>query len=236
MRIRVAIFFLIGALFPSASFAASGTVLDTHPYAWSDYVGYINFSGVVVSDSALTGFAWSENKGFISLDPTQGGVFNDGTGNLSGSAWGEQLGWIDFGSVSINGSTGEFSGTATGTLVGTITFGCPSFCDVATDWRQVSSSGGSSGGGGGGGGGITNPIVVPEPPIPFEDIVEPNQIQQIDILEDGAVDILDFNLLMLNWGFVGAGNPADMNSDGAVDILDFNSLMLNWGATYLLTI
>lgn len=227
---------MLSVVFPLRVFAATGTVLETHPYAWSDNVGYINFSGVIVSDSALSGFAWSENKGFISFDPAEGGVSNNGAGNLSGSAWGEQLGWIDFDGVSISGSTGQFSGTATGTLVGTITFDCANFCDVATDWRVESPSSVSSGGGGGGGGGggvfPAQPLVSgPLPPDP-EEPVGSDELKSIDILEDGVFNILDFNLLMLNWGRVESGNVADMNNDGAVNILDFNVLMVHWDVTY----
>lgn len=228
MRYRVAIFFLAGALFPSAVFAASGTVLDSHTYAWSDSVGYIDFSGVVISDSALTGFAWSENKGFITFDATEGGVSNDGTGNLSGSVWGEQLGWIDFDGVSINSSTGQFSGTATGTLVGTITFDCPDFCDVATDWQPTSVAESPAGGGRG-------DIRSARVPV-SEDVVRSDEAMAIDIVRDGSINILDFNELIVNWGSVAVGNRADMNNDGVVDVLDFNILMVYWGTTYRLTI
>ena len=118
----------LGLFFP-LSYAFAGVVLDSHKYAWSNNVGYINFENVIVNDSALSGHAWSANKGFIKFNPALGGVSNDGAGNLSGSAWGEQLGWIDFDNVSIDGTTGKFSGTATGTLIGTLTFDC-GFCDV----------------------------------------------------------------------------------------------------------
>lgn len=140
--------FIFGLFLPLYNVSAF-TILSTNNYAWSDNVGWINFapinSVVTVSDSAISGSAWSANKGFINFAPAQGGVFNDGTGNLSGSAWGEQLGYIDFNNVNINGETGKFSGTATGTLVGTITFDC-TFCDVETDWRPASSATSSGGG------------------------------------------------------------------------------------------
>lgn len=140
---------MFGIVLPIGSVFAS-TIVSPHKYAWSNNIGYINFANVTVSDSALGGTAWSANKGFIKFNPAQGGVLNDGTGNLSGSAWGEQLGWIDFNNVSINES-GKFSGTATGTLVGTITFDCPNYCDVVTDWRPATPSVTSSNGGGDGG-------------------------------------------------------------------------------------
>ncbi len=148
LRQRLAFLILIFGLLLPLSFVFAGTILSSHKYAWSDQVGYINFENVTVGDSVLSGYAWSANNGWIKFDPAQGGVLNNGAGNLSGSAWGEKLGWMDFNNVTINPSTGRFSGTATGTLVGTITFDCPNYCDVETDWRQAvsSSSGGSSGG------------------------------------------------------------------------------------------
>ncbi len=48
-----------------------------------------------------------------------------------------------------------------------------------------------------------------------------------DLNHDGKVDILDFVILMANWGQTGS-NVANINGDGQVDILDFVSLMANW--------
>ncbi|MDD5050730.1 MAG: hypothetical protein PHV93_03235 [Candidatus Pacebacteria bacterium] len=48
------------------------------------------------------------------------------------------------------------------------------------------------------------------------------------VLGAHTYNILDFNLLLVNWGKKGKGNPADFNLDGAVDILDFNQLLINW--------
>ncbi len=169
MRKDLFIFFiLLFASFSSFSPVLAGTILDSHKYAWSNNVGYINFKNVVVKDNTLSGFAWSTNKGWIKFNPVQGGVSNDGNGNLSGYAWGEALGWISFENVSINTDAGKFSGTATGTIIGTLTFDC-SYCDVQTDWRPVSpptppSSGGSGSGGGGNGPISIIPIIAIEPP------------------------------------------------------------------------
>jgi uncharacterized repeat protein (TIGR03803 family) len=44
---------------------------------------------------------------------------------------------------------------------------------------------------------------------------------------DCRVDILDFNILMVNWEKKGI-NIADFDESGLVDILDFNILMVNW--------
>jgi hypothetical protein len=49
-----------------------------------------------------------------------------------------------------------------------------------------------------------------------------------DINKDRKVDILDFNILMLNWGEDPKNKAADLNDDGKVDILDFNLLMIYW--------
>jgi hypothetical protein len=173
MRKISILLFVLGAFLPF-SFASAFSVLSTNKYAWSNNVGYINFEHVTVSDTALSGYGWSANKGFINFAPVQAGVLNDGTGNLSGEAWGEGLGYIDFSNVSINGATGKFSGTATGTLVGTITFDCPNFCDVVTDWRSsvtpaatpptptpVADRSRVVGGGGGGPVGNGTPLLLP---------------------------------------------------------------------------
>ena len=150
-KYRLLIFVFIFSLFLSFSSLKAGTILSSYKYAWANNVGYINFENVTVSDTKLSGFAWSASKGFIKFDPAQGGVTNNSAGNLSGFAWGEQLGWIDFNGVSINGSTGKLSGSATGTLVGTINFDCPTYCDVRTDWRTPSTPAPSTSSSGGGG-------------------------------------------------------------------------------------
>lgn len=136
---KVLFLFILSIVLP-VFYVEAGTILSSYKYAWGSKVGYINFENVVVGDSTLSGYAWSENTGWIKFNPALGGVLNDGTGNLSGSAWGEGLGWIDFNNVSINSSTGRFSGTATGDGVGTINFDCPNYCDVRTDWAQAPSS------------------------------------------------------------------------------------------------
>ncbi len=53
---------------------------------------------VLAASNAVTGYAWSENIGWIHFNPPLGGVFlDDATGNFSGYAWSENIGWIDFG-------------------------------------------------------------------------------------------------------------------------------------------
>jgi len=109
----------------------------TSGYAWSENVGWIDFSGtagaVTVTDSTLSGYAYGENIGWIVLT----GVTNSG-GTLSGYAWGENVGWIDFaptaGGVVINTSTGVFSGYAYGENIGWINFDTGAIA-VTTSWR-----------------------------------------------------------------------------------------------------
>jgi len=54
-----------------------------------------------------------------------------------------------------------------------------------------------------------------------------------DTNNDGKIDILDFNLLMVRWGIPAStgATQGDFNSDGKVDIFDFNSLMVVWTTT-----
>lgn len=117
-----------------------GTIDTTLKYAWSNNVGWINFSptngDVHVTDSRLTGYIWDSHSGSINLAPTNGGVTNDGEGTLGGYAWSTGLGWINFSGVTID-SNGRFHGQATGTSIGILTFDC-THCAVVTDWRPVS--------------------------------------------------------------------------------------------------
>jgi len=73
--------------------------------------------------------------------------------------------------------------------------------------------------GDGGGGGTITPSTTVSP--------LSQAAQKVDANKDGKIDVLDFNVLMVNWGKTGS-NMADFNGDGKVDIFDFNSLMINW--------
>ena len=143
-RIITILFLMAILIFPFFVLASTtdGTIDSTYKYAWGENAGWINFGtsggNVHIMDSALTGYAWSENYGWINLSPANGGVLNDGNGDLSGNAWGENLGWINFASVSIN-SSGNFSGTAViSNDSSLISFNCAG-CSVKTDWRPASA-------------------------------------------------------------------------------------------------
>lgn len=46
---------------------------------------------------ALSGYAWSENAGWINFNPSGGGVsLDNSTGEFKGYAWGENIGWLSF--------------------------------------------------------------------------------------------------------------------------------------------
>ena len=69
-----------------------GTIDSTNKYARILSDGsLINFAttngDVHVTDTALTGYIWSQNLGWINLTPSGGGVLNNNEGTLSGYAW-----------------------------------------------------------------------------------------------------------------------------------------------------
>ena len=119
-----------------------GTVNSTSKYAWGEILGWINFSptngGVSIDDSHITGYAWSSVAGWINFSPSNGGVTNNCQGELGGSAWSGNYGWIPMTGITIN-AQGVFTGAAgSSTLpVGRINFDCAN-CRVVTDWRQCS--------------------------------------------------------------------------------------------------
>lgn len=133
-----------------------------------------NGTDVHITDSAMTGKAWSEKMGWINLNPTHGGVTNTINGVLGGYAWGENTGWINFapthGGVSIN-TSGEFTGWAWAQNAGWIKFDCNvSNACLETDWRPFSVR---PTGGGGGGGRLLLPAPIPEqvpPIIPIKEV------------------------------------------------------------------
>ena len=99
--------------------AQTSTLGEGDSYAWSANVGWLELmpqrpapgDGVIVTDTHLAGYGWSDSTGWINFgDGTPGngvrygnatgadaGVNHDGSGNLSGLAWSANLGWINFG-------------------------------------------------------------------------------------------------------------------------------------------
>ncbi len=138
-----------------AASTTDGTIDSTYKYAegLNANVGKINFGltagNVHLTDTLLTGYAWSETSGWINLSPTNGGVTNNAEGVLSGYAWGENTGWINFaptqGGVTVD-TLGVFHGYAWSQNLGWISFNCANnnSCatddfKVQTDWRPLST-------------------------------------------------------------------------------------------------
>jgi len=166
---RILIFFLIfflvlsGFIFVAQKVrGATNIAADAPPeyrhWAWNDVIGWVDLystNNVNVYPGRLEGYA-SSSVGFIALNcnSTPNGnicnpptldfkVSNDGSGNLSGWAWSDAIGWISFdchnpetgGSspdysclqsnyrVIIN-SGGQFSGWAWNDVIGWISFNC----------------------------------------------------------------------------------------------------------------
>lgn len=123
----------------SSTSSSTNNIDATDKWAWNDVIGWIDMSGAGVSSTGMTGYA-SSGVGFIAFDcntsPTidcdpSYGVSHDGAGILSGYAWNDAIGWINFQSLSgttygvtISSSTGEFSGFAWNDVVGWFSFNC----------------------------------------------------------------------------------------------------------------
>lgn len=147
-----------------------GSIDSTYRYAWNDSTGWWDFGtgNVNVTSTQLTGSASNINLSDISLDCATSpagnicGTYNYkvshniSTGDLSGWAWNDSLGWISFNcsdtpslcdtsnyKVTVNLTTGVFSGWAWNDLVGWISFNCnnPGLCLVSNYYVATDQSG-----------------------------------------------------------------------------------------------
>ncbi|MBI4159938.1 hypothetical protein HY504_02130 [Candidatus Wolfebacteria bacterium] len=143
--------------------SATGTIDSTYRYAWNDIIGWIDFystGNVMVGNSQLLGYATS-SVGYIALDcatspngnicaTSDFKVLNDGSGNLSGWAWNDIVGWISFSSASASSSisyqvgitptTGEWIGWAWSDTVGWISFNCSNTATCGTSDYKVKTT------------------------------------------------------------------------------------------------
>ncbi|MEI6659915.1 MAG: peptidoglycan-binding domain-containing protein [bacterium] len=124
---------------------------STSGYAWSENSGYVDFSQVTVDDSALSGYAYSPDIGWISLNCSNTNTCGtidykvvNTSGVLSGYAWSENTGYVDFSQVSVNTTTGVFSGYAYSPNIGWISMNCSNTtsCNtidykVTTTWKKA---------------------------------------------------------------------------------------------------
>lgn len=127
---------------------------NTTGYAWSESVGWFDFSNVTVTNTTVTGHGYNDNTGWLVLD----GVTNT-NGTLSGYAWSESVGYFNFASTTIQ--NGVFKGYAYNDNTGWLSF--ETGTSVATSWAPAvptptQSAGGAYYGGGssGGGGGFSS--------------------------------------------------------------------------------
>jgi len=111
----------------------SPSLANAATYAWSESVGYFDFTNVVVSDNSLSGYAYNDNTGFLNMT----GVSNDGNGDLSGYAWSESVGYFNFANVSI--ASKLFNGSAYNDNTGFL-----NMSGVTTAWAPTSRFSGSS--------------------------------------------------------------------------------------------
>ncbi|MEJ2745969.1 MAG: hypothetical protein P8123_09850, partial [bacterium] len=118
------------ALWPAALRADEGNMDLVHKYAWGENDGWWNMrpthAGATVANLGVYGYTWHENLGWIKLavdgnppyentDSTNWGVNNDAHGNLTGYAWSEKGGWVNFNpthSQVLIDASGNFSGYA----------------------------------------------------------------------------------------------------------------------------
>ncbi|MCX6354509.1 MAG: hypothetical protein NTZ78_06355, partial [Candidatus Aureabacteria bacterium] len=121
-----------------------GKIIKNHNLIWGENVGWINLGAThaeaKIGSNILAGWVWIKNCGWVCLGeghPLNGerysnrgscdwGVNNDGRGRLSGFAWAEVTGWINFQTSHSRvymDEIGQFYGYAWGENVGWMHFG-----------------------------------------------------------------------------------------------------------------
>ncbi|MEJ2746286.1 MAG: hypothetical protein P8123_11485, partial [bacterium] len=126
------------------SFAKEGRIVEGNNMVWGENAGWVNLKArngnLRIGSNVLAGWVWFENIGWVCVGngkPLDGkrysnrrvddwGINNDGKGNLSGFAWSEVAGWINFSASHARvhlDEKGRFCGYAWGENVGWIKFG-----------------------------------------------------------------------------------------------------------------
>ncbi|MCX6354635.1 MAG: hypothetical protein NTZ78_07000 [Candidatus Aureabacteria bacterium] len=121
-----------------------GRISEGNNLIWGESIGWVNLrtahAELKIGSNILAGWVWLENCGWVCLGegrPLNGerysnggaydwGVNNDGRGNLSGFAWSEVTGWINFSTSHSRvylDETGQFYGYAWGENAGWMHFG-----------------------------------------------------------------------------------------------------------------
>ncbi|MCX6356258.1 MAG: hypothetical protein NTZ78_15365 [Candidatus Aureabacteria bacterium] len=129
---------------PCISSAKIGGIIEGHNLIWGESIGWVNLkvthAHLKIGSNILAGWVWLENCGWVCLGEgrplNEGrytnrgfydwGVNNDGQGKLSGYAWSEVTGWINFRTSHSRvylDERGQFYGYAWGENVGWMHFG-----------------------------------------------------------------------------------------------------------------
>lgn len=172
---KFAAVFLVLSVFIVLTASAATNVDSAFRYAWNEGPGWFDFfsaDSVIVATTTLQGWA-SSSIGALALncDSTPNGnicsasstwsVSNDGSGNLSGWAWNDTIGWVSFwcGNVSSTDcstsnyrvkilANRDFSNYAWNDTVGWISFNCidPNICGTSnyklkSAWGYSSATG-----------------------------------------------------------------------------------------------
>ncbi len=104
---------------------------NTTGYAWSESVGWFDFSNTTVTNTTITGHAYNDNTGWLALN----GVTNT-NGTLSGYAWSESVGYFNFANTTVQ--NGAFKGYAYNDNIGWLSF--ETGTNVTTSWTSVVTS------------------------------------------------------------------------------------------------
>jgi len=149
--------------------AKIGRIIKGHNLIWGESIGWVNLkvknADVKLGSNILAGWVWIENCGWVCLGEghplkvghysNRGaydwGVNNDGRGNLSGFAWSEVTGWINFQTSHSRvylDKSGQFYGYAWGENVGWMHFGPGSTVQYLAKadpgpWKEIGQEPGS---------------------------------------------------------------------------------------------
>ena len=163
-------------------------------------------SGTVVGSSVTKSVEYGINPSLLFASKTEGEWSGETvTFFVDGTDTGESFALVKGGYTNLNL-------TVPGAAPGTVT----------TSGGSPSTSSGSSSGGG------TPPPTLTDIPPAVTSLTEAQKVY--DTNGDNAIDVLDFNSLIVHWGETGSAVVADFDGNGSVDVFDFNSLMVHWTA------
>ncbi len=108
----------------AAALAGSSGIDPANKFSWGENIGWMNWadddggSGVTLASNHMTGLVWCENVGHLNVGNGGGpyantlgtnfGVNIDTDGTLSGYAWGENIGWVNFATPTLGPDRARF--------------------------------------------------------------------------------------------------------------------------------